>query len=279
MPVVRQKHPSPAVTTSNVFKHYLGSPRGQIPLSSPPPPLRTTARGPVSLLLCAISRFPFHGLLIVCVSCFFFSNLIIGPWIFPITFHSLFRLVKQIKSNFVFQHTRCPYTLCTSVHFLNVPFVSLSTRLVHIQAGSGPEPAVAFPPDSCRHCISFPSQLSFLGSAHLILDWNPEIKENGQFSWFVLKEPLLLTVDHWFFSSCSYIIHVLIPSRIYPRATTTWWSDNLKIYLAISLFSCDFHSLLRIVLSSFILKNIKFSLCARPILTFLSSLRTLGYNW
>lgn len=155
------------------------------------------------------------------------------------------------------------------------------------KAESGEEPAVGSSPESRHHCV-ITAQIfttSFLWSAHLILYWNPYIVHilSNKERWLVVMICFEgASANHcWslFFINCTYIIYVSIPSRINPTFTTTWWTYNLKIYFAISLFSSDFHSILKIVLFSFISKNIEFLLCAKHSLTFLSSLKTLGYNW
>lgn len=85
----------PSVTTKHAFRRCQRCPRGPTC-----PQLRATACRPASLLIYAAPSFLFQELLSVCVH-FFFSNLMIGPWIFPACYFSYFcaSLMKQITSS------------------------------------------------------------------------------------------------------------------------------------------------------------------------------------
>lgn len=77
------------------------------------PNLRTIACYPVLLLVYAIPSFFFYGLLIV-YQAFYFPNLNIETWIFPVSFFhtSIPASWNILNLDFVLQYTRDPYPLC-----------------------------------------------------------------------------------------------------------------------------------------------------------------------
>lgn len=141
------------------------------------------------------------------------------------------------------------------------PYPSDWWMLVNVgQVKSLPEPSLRVHSSSAAApCVSLHSQLSCHRSTHLILYWNPDILlflwQKEEWLVFVICFQGASASHCWLIvSNYSYVIYILIPSRIYSVSTATWWSYNLKICCAVS-FSCDFHSLLRTVLLSFIVKK------------------------